>query len=384
MAVYKRKKGAKKYTIEIPDHLGTYRKFSGLSDRRQTEKIRERIVDLINYRGSELTKPLIKWLETSASPKLKARLADLDIIDARWAQSDKALRDIAEDFRAHMEYRERSRQHITETVNMINRLCKECGFKTFSDMDANKIEKHLKSRREDGLSVRRSNAYVVAIKSFCRWMVDTGKVTETPVSSLRKLNEKTDRKRERMAATPDELRALIAKTKQAGTLYGMTGPERALLYWFASATGLRANEARNLKVFDINLEDNTVVVQAGYSKHRETDIVPIRDDIAEALTFHLRGKLPSAKVFGGTYKALTKRTAHMLEQDLEAAEIPITDDQGRVFDFHALRHTYITSLSHAPSRVAQSLARHKSSAMTDKYTHIHLLDERAALRCCRI
>jgi hypothetical protein len=44
-----------------------------------------------------------------------------------------------------------------------------------------------------------------------------------------------------------------------------------------------------------------------------------------------------------------------------------------------LRHTFVTNLSHAPSRVAQSLARHKSSAMTDRYTHVRLNDERAAL-----
>jgi hypothetical protein len=37
------------------------------------------------------------------------------------------------------------------------------------------------------------------------------------------------------------------------------------------------------------------------------------------------------------------------------------------------------NLSHAPSRVAQSLARHTTSAMTDRYTHVRLNDERAAL-----
>ena len=55
------------------------------------------------------------------------------------------------------------------------------------------------------------------------------------------------------------------------------------------------------------------------------------------------------------------------------------DVQDRVLDFHALRHSFITNLKHVPSRVAQSLARHKSSAMTDRYTHVRLNDERAAL-----
>jgi len=69
----------------------------------------------------------------------------------------------------------------------------------------------------------------------------------------------------------------------------------------------------------------------------------------------------------------------MLRGDLEAAGVAYVHDRGRVLDFHGLRHSFVTNLSHAPSRVAQSLARHKTSAMTDRYTHVRLNDERAAL-----
>jgi hypothetical protein len=69
----------------------------------------------------------------------------------------------------------------------------------------------------------------------------------------------------------------------------------------------------------------------------------------------------------------------MLQQDLQVAGIAYIDERGQVLDFHGLRHTFVTNLSHAPSRVAQSLARHKSSAMTDRYTHVRLNDEREAL-----
>jgi len=398
MGIYKRSKNSKRYTIEIPDHMGIYRKFSGLSDKRQTEIRAERIIDLINYHGTDLSKPLIHWLEKTASSKLKARLVELDIIGSKWAQSSRGLDDMVDGFKAHMEAKERTRDHVRDTTNMVKLLSRACGFRTFSDIDASKIQTCLKrwrdaappdnrpivngkkkGRKPTPISIRRSNAYVVAIKSFCTWMVDTGKATESPVAILDKLNEATDRKRERRAATAEELRKLIATTQQAGTLYGMTGPERALLYRFCAETGLRANEARNLKAQDIDFKRRTLVVQAGYSKHRETDTVPIREDLAEALREHLKGKLPTAKVFGGTYKALTKRTAAMLEKDLAAVGIPYVDDQGRYFDFHATRHTFITDLRYAPSRVAQALARHKSSAMTDRYTHIHLHDERAAL-----
>jgi integrase len=220
---------------------------------------------------------------------------------------------------------------------------------------------------------------LTALKGFARWMIDTGQATENPLRALRKLNEKTDVRRERRAGTPDELRKLIATTAESGELYGMDGQERSLLYRFCAETGLRANEARTLTAGAFDLDELTVRVCAGYSKHRETDTVPLRAELAEALRDHLRGRLPTGKAFGGRYCRLTDRTAEMLQADLEAAGVAYADDLGRVLDFHGLRHSFVTNLKHAPSRVAQSLARHKSSAMTDRYTHVRLHDERAAL-----
>lgn len=74
-----------------------------------------------------------------------------------------------------------------------------------------------------------------------------------------------------------------------------------------------------------------------------------------------------------------KRTADILKEDLDKAKIPFIKD-GETIDFHALRHTFITNLRFAPTRyIPQSLARHRSSAMTDRYMHIELQDERAEL-----
>jgi len=128
-----------------------------------------------------------------------------------------------------------------------------------------------------------------------------------------------------------------------------------------------------------NLEKLTVTVQAGYSKHRREDIQPLKSKLAAELKEFFKDKMPGVKGFGGSYKALTKRTANMLKEDLTEAKIPYIKDE-QTLDFHALRHTFITNLRFSPSRyVAQKLARHRSSAMTDRYMHIELQDERAAL-----
>jgi Phage integrase family len=72
----------------------------------------------------------------------------------------------------------------------------------------------------------------------------------------------------------------------------------------------------------------------------------------------------------------------MLRIDLAAAEIPYQDEAGRVFDFHSLRHQFVSNLALAGvhPKEAQALARHSTISLTmDRYTHLGILDLTAAL-----
>jgi hypothetical protein len=72
----------------------------------------------------------------------------------------------------------------------------------------------------------------------------------------------------------------------------------------------------------------------------------------------------------------------MVRADLEAAGLSYRDERGRVFDFHALRHQFLSSLAAAGvhPKVAQSLARHSTITLTmDRYAHLGLYDQSAAL-----
>ena len=78
-------------------------------------------------------------------------------------------------------------------------------------------------------------------------------------------------------------------------------------------------------------------------------------------------------------KIPTHRTCR---KDMDAADIPATDDQGRIADFHALRGTSITwcASNKEHPRVTQALARHSSVETTmDHYTDLSLLDTRGAV-----
>src|SRR5260370_37029034 len=67
----------------------------------------------------------------------------------------------------------------------------------------------------------------------------------------------------------------------------------------------------------------------------------------------------------------------MIRRDLEPASVPDRDEQGRVADFHALRHTFISTLAHqnVPPKLAQELARHSDIRLTlGRYSHVQLHD----------
>jgi integrase len=69
------------------------------------------------------------------------------------------------------------------------------------------------------------------------------------------------------------------------------------------------------------------------------------------------------------------------DRDLAAAGIAKTDGEGRVVDFHALRHTAITwaAASGAPTRVVQAVARHASIRTTERYTDLRLFDVKGTI-----
>jgi integrase len=73
----------------------------------------------------------------------------------------------------------------------------------------------------------------------------------------------------------------------------------------------------------------------------------------------------------------------MVKADLEVASIPYHDETGRVFDFRALRHQFISNLAagRVHSKIAQVLARHSTITLTmDHYTtHFEVHDQAAAL-----
>ena len=174
-----------------------------------------------------------------------------------------------------------------------------CRFSTFSDIDLITVEQYLQAQREErGLGATSSNNIGQAIRGFCRWMVQTGKATSTPLAGLRPLNTAVDRRHERRALEQHEVEALLGAAESGPDIVEVSGLERALVYALALTTGLRAGEIKRLEVRDLDLRRRSVTVRATSAKSRKEATLPLRDPrVVEDLRAHMSDRLPSSLVF---------------------------------------------------------------------------------------
>jgi integrase len=371
--------------VRVRDHLGRVQRFAGYKDKAETERMGRQIEKLVAGRmntdppGPQLT----KWLE-GAPIRLKRRLVKTGVLDSSRAVGTKTLTEHLADYKGSMLARGLTAKQAGQECGRIDRITKDCGFRNWSDVRADRLEKYLADLRNGpkNLSARTSNGYLGAFSTFLRWMVQHRRASENPIACLKPLNEKVDRRHDRCAFEIDEVRRLLDVVEREPVRFGMTGHERAMLYKMTAETGLRANEARTLRVSSFDWKARTVTVQAGHSKHRKEDVLPLRPETVLELQTFFTGKLPTAKAFGGTYARLTDKTSTMLKADLAAAGIPYIDDAGRYHDFHALRHTcgsWLAAMGVHP-KVVQAIMRHSDINLTmSRYCHTLRGQEAAAV-----
>ena len=390
----KRKTG--KWYLEFRDHLDRVRRMAAFTDRPATEAL-GRMIDRLVMRigsGRGMDRELTVWVEHLPS-NIRDRLGKFELLDAELVAARKAPVEHLADFEAALSRGDRTGQHIGETAAVVKRIIEGCGFTRLSDIGADAVERFLDAQRRGKahMSARTFNRYMGAFRHFCSWLVGESRMSASPVGGkrLQHLNVKLDPRLVRRALDADEQRALLRAAADGEPWRGIPGPDRMMLYRVALETGLRWAELRSLTRASLDLDGDppTVTVEAAYSKHRREDVLPLRPETAAMLREYTKGKLPTAAVL----RMPRDRGAKMLRVDLAAARaawiaeartaeehaerersdyLAAEDAAGRRVDFHALRHTFITSLANAgvhPS-TAQALARHSSITLTmDRYTH---------------
>ncbi|NQT38435.1 MAG: tyrosine-type recombinase/integrase, partial [Planctomycetes bacterium] len=256
---------------------------------------------------------------------------------------------------------------------------KGCNFRRIGDLDANAVAVRISALQQAGMSIQTAKHYLSACQQFCRWLVTNRRAPDNPLSHLKPGDPELDRRRERRALTPDEIERLLKATQASNkTFRGFDGNDRFVIYCVALGTGFRVSEIASLTPASFDLGELPIVsLVPTVSKRRKQDEQPLPPDVAELVRGYIADRKPRKRLWPGSWK---DRAADMLQIDLEAANIPYVDDSGRYADFHGNRHTYITTVCRTlrSSKMAQKLARHSSSALTERFTHLEIHDTGAA------
>lgn len=325
-SIYKRKtrhgKETKNYYIKYKDAYGNWKRVKGCPDKQKT-------------------KEMAAMLEADAS---RQRIAGIEPF-----QNGKL--DLA-GFERYLRQKGDTERYISETSSQVQAIIDDCKLATTADLrNRNTIDRVRKFVATK--SARTGNAYVTAIKNYCRWLLREGMIPDCGLLHMEK--RKNGKKQERRAASEEEIKQILKNAKAGEPVRGLTGEQRYWLYVVALATGFRASELASLEGEDFKLK--FVRLKAENAKNRKAVNQPLPKGL----------KLPKWKgqVWPGYWYT---KAAAMLREDL--GDIPVKTRDG-VLDFHSLRSTAITRWVKAglPPDQVKVLARHSTIQLTMDVYH---------------
>ncbi len=389
MAVFKRRRRGEKgksvasgkWTVQFTDAAGIVRRLPGFTDRYATLEMERGILRLVSARATGLApdSEMVRFIE-GLPGVVRDKLTEWDVLDARRSAAGKPLAELLTAWEKHMESRQLSEQYRSELAARVRRVFFGCRFLRITDVDASKVENWLADRRrDDNMSASTSNSHLASAKAFFGYLMKAGFVSSNPLTRITRANEAADPRIERRPFSAEELSDLLAATEKAETRFGLTGPDRALLYHFAAESALRWSELRRLKKRDFDFMENTLTVRASIAKNAKDATLPLLPETARRLAFHMRDFESDSLAFPGIWR---RRGAQMLHADMAEAGIPVFDEYGRKADFHCLRGTTATMLSEAnvPLPTVQQIMRHSTPALTAKhYVRLSVVDKARAL-----
>lgn len=205
----------------------------------------------------------------------------------------------------------------------------------------------------EGAAPKSVNDTLGGLRTFLRWCERRGFIDFDPMRHVEKVSVRGTRGYRR-AVSADQLAALFAAVPE----------RRAVVYRTAYYTGLRRKELSGLRRGDFTLDGvcPSVRVPGAVAKNGKTQEVPLHPALVAVLRVWWPADLPP---FAWAFRGHVPKIGTW-RRDIERAGIPFVDEDGRRFDFHALRHTLCTHLREARVglRDAMAIMRHSDPRLT--------------------
>ncbi len=368
------KKEARKWTIEVVDHIEVPRRFQGFVDKSASEALGRQIEKLVRYKQARMLPDpeTLRWIE-DMPPKLKERLIDLGLLERQSGEVGKPLSEHIDAFRQKLKLGFKpklksgnSDNHVNTVTARVQRIVDGCKFLFWSDINLDAVHDFLTGIK---LSDKTYNYYVRDFGQFVNWMLKAKRADLAPGGELPKVE--TEDEADKRAFIVEEMEKLVQATHAGPERQGLNGYDRAVLYVIAGETGFRLREMVTLKVGSFDLDDCSVSIERENAKDRKSATIPLRTKRTKQLREYFKGRGPDEPAFR-MWKF--PKGWKMIKADLEAADIPYVDDDGLKGCFHSLRKTFITNLDKTDASLAErmTLARHsmKGNLTLDTYTQV--------------
>jgi len=329
------------------------------------------------------------WAELRRLKRREAERA-AGVSDDWLEQMARPLQEHIDDWLASVADRGTSEAQVDLLRSHVEKLAALAGWRRLGDLTAETLLRALARMQRPagdapGVSAQTRNHYTRHAKQFSRWCCRTRprRLHEDPFDCVELVGVEADRRHDRRSPSDAEVAALFdhleAEPPRARVRCGMTGRQRALGYKVSMATGFRAGELRSLSRESFDLAAATVTCRAEYSKRGRLD--------TQQLPAWLVAELKAwFKAGGGCWQGFPRQfPGRLLKADLKAAGVAweVAGPSGPLFfDFHSLRHWYVTQVANLPGispRALMALCRHSTPALTLKvYAKAQDKDLRAA------
>jgi integrase/recombinase XerD len=210
----------------------------------------------------------------------------------------------------------------------------------------------VETMQADGLSEASQASYWRSVRVFLRWCVATRRLASDPAAGL---DHPRDPDPEPRAVPQHQLRKLFA---HVGTAGDPLGPRDAALFRLVYDCGLRASEACGLRVADLGIDRQAVIVQGKGGKWRECYF---GSRCATALAAWLAIHPASPWLFPNVRGRQLTRTGVRLALRRRCTQAGVA-----LFRVHDLRHSYVVHMLRrgVNPRIVSDQVGHASVAFT--------------------
>lgn len=276
---------------------------------------------------------------------------------------------------AVLNYSEATIEHRFDYLDLFRRWCEERGITRPAEITRQVIEDyqkhlyHLKKRDGNPISSRGQHARLIPVRAFFRWLARANLVLYNPAADIEL--PRYERRLPRAILTPEEAERILGQP-DVTTPAGLR--DRVILETLYS-TGIRRMELCNLKLIDVDLERELVMVRQG--KGKKDRVIPIGERACRWLEKYLTEVRP-------LWVSVLDDHSVFLTQDGESVTPGLLTKLVRSYvnaaeivkpgSCHLFRHTMATAMleNGADIRYIQQMLGHADLGTTQIYTQVSI------------